>query len=431
MINASNYSHQTKIIIAAAGFLLISGACSKPKEEAGETAVPVQTVAAKREPIIRRIQAEAILYPQDQAGVIPKVSAPVLKFYVNRGDRVRKGQALAELENRDLVAAVDEAKANYDQAEANFRNTASTVPEEVAKAQSEVQSGKEVFDAAQKLYENRKSLFDQGALARKLVDEAQVAHAQARGQYDVAKKRLESLQKVSRDAQIKAAQAQMDAAKSRLKAVEAQLQYTSIISPIDGVVTDRPLYEGETAGSGTPLLTIMNLSYVIARANLSAGEIQYVKIGNSAAIKSSDSSIEAPGKVVVVSPALNPNSTTSEVWVKAANPGERMHPGAAVQASIDAETISDALVIPASAILPSAEGNADSVLVAGADSTAHRRQVAIGIKEGGKVQILSGLAEGDQVVIVGGYGVQDGAKIKIENEPAGKSEQPDESKTKK
>ena len=61
---------------------------------------------------------------------MPKISAPVSKFYVNRGDHVKKGQLLATLENRDLAAAVADAKGRYEQAAANYRNVSSaTVPE--------------------------------------------------------------------------------------------------------------------------------------------------------------------------------------------------------------------------------------------------------------------------------------------------------------
>src|SRR5207249_1995529 len=87
--------------------------------------------------------------------------------------------------NRDLAAAARESKGQYEQADANYKSTADvTIPEEVTKAQSELRSAKETLDAAQKLLENREKLFREGALARKQVDEAQVASAQARSQYE-------------------------------------------------------------------------------------------------------------------------------------------------------------------------------------------------------------------------------------------------------
>ncbi len=418
--------------VTAVGLLLLAGACSKPEEKEPEPVVPVQTVAVQRGEIQRLVRAPAILYPFDQAGVMPKISAPVRRFCVNRGDHVRKGQLLAELENRDLTAAAVEAKGNFDQAESNLKNvSAASVPDEVSRSRNEVQASQEALDAAQKVLESRKSLFEQGALPRKQLDEAQVAYVQARSQHDSALVHLESLQKVGKDEQIKAAQAQVESARGRLEGAQAQLEYSRITSPIDGVIADRPLYAGEIAGAGTPLLTVVDVSRVIARASVPVNDVHFCRAGQSATIISAEPQSELRGKVTVVSPSLDPNSTTAEVWVLSPNPGERLRPGSTVQVSILTETIPDAAVSPASALLPSAEGNAETVLVVGSDSVAHKRTVEIGIRQLDRVQVLKGIAPGDQVVTVGGLGVEDGTKVKVENKPAGKGEQLDESRPEK
>ncbi len=418
--------------VAAASILLLAAGCSKPEEKEPETVVPVQTAAVRKAPIQRIVRAQAILYPADQAAIMPKISAPVRKFYVNRGDHVHQGQLLAELENRDLTAAALEAKGNYDQAEANYHSTtAASLPEEVAKAHTDVQAAKETMDAAQKVFESRKGLFDQGALPRKQLDEAQVAYVQARSQYDVAARHLDGLVKVGKGAQTKAAQAQVDAALGRRQGADAQLEYSRINSPIAGVVTDRPLYAGEMATAGTPLVTVMDVSRVIARANIPVNQLSFLKAGNSATISTLDSSAAVQGKVTVVSPALDPNSTTAEVWVLALNPGERLRPGSTVQVDVLAENIRDAVVIPTSALLPAREGTGDTVLVVGSDSLAYMRSVDIGVRETDRVQVLKGLTPGEQVVTVGGFGVQDKTRVKVEKESPGKSEQNDEPKSKK
>ena len=402
----------TGITAATFALLIFAEACSKPEEKEPEPVVQVQTAAVERAPIRRLIQGQAILYPSDQATITPKISAPIRRFYVNRGDHVRKGQLLAELENRDLAAAAAEAKGNYDQAEANYRNTTvAALPDEVVKSQAEVQSDKESLDAVQKVYESRKKLFDEGALARKQLDEAQVSYVQAREQYEVARKHLQSLQQTGKEAQTRAAQAQVEAAKGHQEAAEAQLQYSKIYSPINGVVTDRPLYPGEMASSGTALLTVMDISKVIARASVPINELRYLRAGDSATIKAPEMFIEIPGKVTVVSPALDPNSTTAEVWVLAPNPGERLRPGSTVQVAIVAETIRDALVIPATAILPSQESAGELVLVAGTDSLAHERRIETGVREGDSVQVLKGLSAGEQVITNGGFGIQDKTRV--------------------
>ncbi len=323
----NHHAHSKSKSAAALGVLLLAAGCSQNEPTEAESEAPVQMALVERVPMQRIIRAQGILYPFDQASIMSKISAPVQTFYVNRGSHVRKGQLLAVLENRDLTAASLEAKGAVDQAEASYRSiTAATLPEEISKAQSDVQSTKEALDAAQKMYESRKELLQQGALPRRQVDEANVAYVQARSQYEVAVKHLETLEKVGRDADTRQAQAQWEAAKGRYQGTEAQLEYSRIYSPIDGVVTERPLYAGEMAGPGTPLLTVMDVSRVIARANVPAGQLSFLKVGNPATIIASDGAAELRGKVTVVSPALDPNSTTAEVWVEAPNPGRTSSP---------------------------------------------------------------------------------------------------------
>jgi len=394
-------------------------ACSKPKEAETESVAPVQVAEVKRDSIERIVAADGILYPLDQASVMPKISAPVKEFKIKRGDHVAKDQLLATLENRDLEAAVAEAKQLYEQAQAGQRNTTGAqLPEDATKARQDVTSTKEALDAAQKVYESRKQLFEQGALARRLVDEANVAYVQARSQYDVAAQHLEALNRVGQPEQTKGAQAQTDAAKARYDAALAQLSYSEIRSPIAGVIADRPLYAGEMAAAGSPLLTVVNVSRVIARANVPVSQAAALKVGDTGVIAQTEAGIQVNGRVTVVSPAVDPNSTTVEVWVEADNPGEKLKPGATVHVSILAETIPNAIVIPSAALLPSDEGGVQ-VMVVGPDSAAHEKKIETGAREPDKVQVLKGLEPGEKVITVGGVGLDDGAKVRIVAAPAG------------
>jgi len=394
--------------------LLVFAGCVKKEEKEAEPIVPVQVTAVRQDSIRRLVTTDAVLYPRNQASITPKISTPVRKFYVNRGDHVRESQVLAVLENRDLEAAALESKGQYEQAEANYQATSNaSIPDEVTKSQADVQASKQGLDAAQKLLESRQKLFQEGALARRQVDEAQVAYAQARSQYDTAQQHLNALQSVGKDAQIKGAAAQAQAAKAHFQGAQAQLGYTEIRSPMTGVITDRSVYEGEMASAGSPLLTVMDVSYVVARANVPQNQAAHLKVGDEATVTQTDSSQEVSGKVIVVSPAVDPNTTTVQVWIQMANPGEKLKPGATVHASIVAETLTNVVVVPAAALLPSAEGDTVAMVV-GADSMAHERKVEVGVREGDKAQILSGVKPGEKVVIAGGVGLEDGAKVRVE-----------------
>ncbi len=394
--------------------LVVAGCGSKPKASEAEkdAATPVEVATAERGPIERVVTAQAILYPVSQSAITPKLSAPISRILVNRGDHVRRGQLLAELEDRDLVAAANENKALYTQAEAQFATTTEAqLPEDMTKARADVESAKQQLDAAKKVFESRTALVKEGALAQKLADDAHVSLAQAQSQYDTAARHLEGLQNVSRTAQTRSAQSGVDAAKARFNSAEAQVGYSQIRSPIDGVVADRPVAAGEMASSGAAVITVIDISDIVARANVPVEEIGFLKVGQTATI--SAPGVELKGKVWVVSPAVDPSSTTIEVWVKARNPGERLKPGTTASVAIEAQQIKDAVIVPSPALLASDEGGSE-VMVVTPDSVAHETKVTTGARDGDKVQIVSGLKGGEKVVTVGGVGLADKAKVQVE-----------------
>jgi len=402
----------TKPLLLMIPALLLAG-CSKKEEAEVEAPAPVQVTAVQQDTIRRTVAGDGTLWARDQASVMPKIAAPVQRFLIRRGDHVRAGQLLAVLEARDLSATAAESRAQVAQADANLRATqAATVPDAVVKAQTDVDSARQAEEAAQRLLDNRKKLLEQGALARKLVDDAQVAWAQAHGNYLAAQEHLRTLQSVGKQEQIKTAEAQVEAARSHLQSTEAQLSYAEIHSPISGVIADRPLYPGEMASPGTPLLTVMDISKVVARVNVPQNQVSSIKVGDPAVITQADSSEQLEGKVTVVSPATDPATTTVQVWIEIDNPGARLKPGTSVHALIVTEAIKAAVVVPVAAILPGEEGGT-AVLAVTPDHIAHKRAVQVGVREGDKVQILNGVRPGEEVVVVGGIGLDDKAKVRI------------------
>jgi multidrug efflux pump subunit AcrA (membrane-fusion protein) len=405
--------------LCAACCLLGTG-CKGDKEEA--PVVTVQAATAAKGEISRVVSAEAVLFPIAQSAITPKINAPVKRFLVTRGQRVRQGQLLAELENRDLTAAAMDNQGSFAQAQAAYEtNVGATLPEETQKAELDVQTAQETLDAQQKLYSSREDLFKQGALPRKDLDQASVALAQAKSQYNIAKKHLDSLNAIGKQQALKSASGQLASAKGKLMGAEAQLSYSEIRSPIDGYITDRPLYPGEMASTTVPLLTVMDLSQIIAKAHVPQSDAMLLRKGDKAGITLAGLDKKVDGTVTLVSPALDPNSTTVEIWVTAANPGQELRPGMTAQLSITAQTVHEALMIPSAALL-NAAGDAAQVMVIDAHSMAQSRDVKTGIQNADAVQIVSGLKEGEQVVSQGAYGLPDKTKVKVEKPSAASGE---------
>jgi len=402
--------HLAQALIVGLLAAFMPACSSKEKEEQPE--VTIQAVQAERGKIEQVIRTEAILFPKDQAALTPKVNAPVRTFYVNRGSRVHQGQLLAVLENRDLAASVIDNQGTYEQAQAAYGiATSSGLPEEWQKAAYDLKAAKVGYDAQQKVYDSRKVLFDQGALPRKDYDQSAVALIQAKATYEIARNHMTALETAGKKDQLKAAKGQLSSAQGKFEGAAAQLSYSEIKSPIDGVVTERPLYPGETAPAGTPLVVVMDMSSVIAKAHIPQQDAAVLKPGDPATL-SGPGDVTVTGTVTLVSPAVDPNSTTVEVWVTAPNPEAALRPGTTVIAQITARTVNDAILIPVSALLKTPEGSI-TVMVVGNDNRAHQVNVEPGIRQGDHVQITKGLSGGEKVITAGAYGLPNETKVKI------------------
>ncbi len=424
----------TRVFFAASLCILaFSLGCSKEAADK-EPNVAVEIVPVEKKTIEHTVETDAVLFPLAQSAITPKINAPVQKFYVQRGSKVHQGELLATLENKDLAAAAQDTKGSYDQAQAVYATTTgASLPEELQKAELDTNAAKQEMDAQEKVYKSRQDLFEQGALPRKELDQGLVDYTTARNQYEMARKHLEALQKFGNAQGIKGAEGQLESAKGKYLGAEALLSYSEIRSPIDGVVTDRPLYPGEMASAGTALLTVMDISRVVARAHIPQREVASLKLGDAASIVVPGLPLgdakPYEGKITVISPALDPNSTTVEVWAEFKNPEQRLKPGTSVQLSMVARSIPDAVIIPADSILTAPDGTT-SVMLVGADSRAHQKNVTVGIKQGDDVQILDGLKDGDKVVGAGAYGLPDDARIQAAS-PDAKKDAGDKTKNEK
>jgi HlyD family secretion protein len=414
------FEKRAELVIALSALallLLISSGCGG-KEQEKEPVATVQTTPAQKAAISQTVTTQAVVFPIQQATVAPKITSTITEFYVNRGSHVKQGDILAKLENRDLEAAEESTRGDLEQADASYTLTINSgLPQQIQKAQGDAAGAKAALDAAQKVYDSRKTLFEQGAIPRRDLDSAQVALVQAQATNEQAQKQLFDLQRLGKEQAQKAALGSKQSAEGKHSAAAAQLSYSIIKSPIAGVVTDRPLYVGDLATANQPILTVMNTSRLIAKSHIPQAEAAALRVGNSAEIKVQGLDDPVSARVTLVSPALDPGSTTIEVWVEAKEPDPALKPGETVEVSMIAKTAKDAVVVPAGAVFKSAEGD-DYVLVAGADEKAHQKKVQLGIRTKEQAQVVNGVNPGDPVITAGGYALPDGTKIKIEQPEA-------------
>jgi multidrug efflux pump subunit AcrA (membrane-fusion protein) len=421
-------SHRALVSLTLLASACLACGCHKA-EESPTPEVAVQTAVPKLGSISAIIHADAILSPLAQAAIAPRVTSPVKKFLVQRGSHVKAGQLLAVLENSDLSAAQLDNQGAYTSAQSAYDiATQATLPEDYTKAQLDLAQAKANLDLNQSIVTARTQLLAQGAIPGRDLDTAKAALIQAQSTYDIARQHLESVQKTSNQASLQSAKGQLESAKGKLLGAQAQLSYTEIRSPIDGYVTDRPLFAGETAAAGTPVITVMDTSALIAKVHIPQVEAQRLALGGEASLTIPGVDDPVTAKITLISPALDAVSTTVEVWLRVENKKNALKAGTSVQASITGKTVDNALLIPTEAVQSAtgSEGNGKFVLVMASDGTAHKHPVTLGIQTPEQVQIFSGLSTKDTVITTGAYGLDEGTKVKVG--PAGGDKDDDAAK---
>jgi multidrug efflux pump subunit AcrA (membrane-fusion protein) len=157
-------------------------------------------------------------------------------------------------------------------------------------------------------------------------------------------------------------------------------------------------------------------------------QAQQLKIDSPATLTVPGIADPVAAKVSLISPALDPGSTTVEVWLRVENAKGTLKAGTPVHASITGRTIANALTVPVEALQTSADGASKFVMVIAPDSTAHKKTVTLGIQNAAGAQILSGVTAADMVISTGAYGLDENTKVKIGTDPSAKSD--DDSKGK-
>lgn len=398
--------------LAGVACAMVWGCKSKPDDSSADVAVSVEVAHPTVGKIAEEIAADAVLAPMAEAALEPRISAPIRAEYVQRGAHVRRGQLLLTLEDRDLQGNAMDSQGGLTQAQAAYATaTRATIPEDVQKAKLDVDQTKAALDVAARTAKERERLLEEGAIAARDTQTAIAAEVQAQAAYDEAVKHLQSVSNTTSAANTAAAEGQLTSAKGRLMNAQAQVSYANLRSPIDGVVTDRPLFPGETAAAGTAVITVMDTSSLLAKMHLSQAAAQQLRVGGAAEISVPGATAPVSATVSMISPALDPGSTTVEVWLKVPNADGRYKVGTPVHATMHGYTVPNALLVPTSAILPSEEGGGTFVMVEGSDGAAHRRAVSVGIRTETMVQITSGLSTSDNVITQGSYGLDEGTKV--------------------
>jgi HlyD family secretion protein len=360
---------------------------------------PTKLAKVEKGDLAKSVVATGKVTPITKVEVKSKASGIVKNLAVDYGDRVKKGQLLAQLDKVEIEAQVAQSKAALEAAEANL--TSSQADYERAKVDAE---GPDV-PPLKRAYDRAIGMAKDGVVSQSALDDAEKNYTMAVNKQNVAKAQATVLK-----AKIAQSQATVEQDQANLKQLEEQLSYTDIVSPIDGIVLSRDVEMGDAVSSilvlgssATLVMTLGDTSEVYVKGKVDESDIGKVYLGQRARIKVEsfkDKTFE--GKVTKISPmgVEKDNVTTFEVRVSIQNPGGELKAEMTANAEIILDEHKNVLQIPEGALMYDKDKKA-SVEIPDPHGKDGKKKIAvnIGISNGAKTEVLSGLKEGDEVVL--------------------------------
>jgi HlyD family secretion protein len=392
--------------------------CAAKEEAEPALVADVKTVRAEQGDVRLSVSGPATIYPRQQANVASRLTVPIQRILAHKGDHVKAGQILAELDDSDLIAQRDEAAAAAVDAEASMKKVVSgTLPGDVERARGDVTTAEATLNQAQKLYDRRSKLFSEGAIPNRDLLNAETELSQAKVAHNVAKKSLDLLLNQSQEQDVRIARSQFEQANARLSLLNAQLQFTKIQCPFDGIVTEQFMYAGDMAKPDAPIFSVIDLSVAVARIQVPESQAASVRTGQECVFIPGDTpELRYAGKASVVSRAVDPARRTVEVWCEIPHQDAGLRSGVFGDARIFTGTMPKSILVPLPAVQFVEGTNRGSVMVVDAKDEAHVREVETGANFDGKVQIVKGLNPGEQCIVEGGYGLPEGTKVRPQEE---------------
>jgi HlyD family secretion protein len=399
---AANKKKRRKLIIwgsvVAVLVLLIAGGVFAATR-GGTKIDPTKLAKVEKGDLAKSVVATGKVTPITKVEVKSKASGIVKKLLVDYGDRVKKGQLLAQLDKVEIEAQVAQSRAALDAAEANL--SSSEADFQRAKVDAE---GPDV-PLLKRSYDRAIGMAKDGVVSASALDDADRSYVMALNKQNVAKAQVTVLK-----AKIAQSRAQVAEDQANLKQLDEQLSYTDIVSPIDGIVLSRDVEMGDAVSSilvlgssATLVMTLGDTSEVYVKGKVDESDIGKVYLGQPARIKvESFKDKTFYGKVTKISPmgVEKDNVTTFEVRVSIQNPGGELKAEMTANAEIILEEHKNVLQIPEGAIIYDKDKKS-SVDVPDPKAKDGERKVAvnIGISNGAKTEVLSGLKEGEEVVL--------------------------------
>ena len=396
------FPHAKRALAVICGSVLLLAGCQHKPEVAADQPVPVRLQLPNHVQQPVSVAVSGSVEGNITALTAFQVGGRVAHVYVEEGQRVAKGQLLADLDATDYRNGFDAASGEADAASAtNAKAKAGLRHQELEQARID-------FERTQDEYQRLKYLYDHQSLPANDFHKIEAAFLASQQRYDMAQSGTRVEDKQAASAQLSAATAQMQEAKKRL--ADCQLR-----APISGFIGMRQIEVGNTVAPGVPVFSVVDLDPVKVRVGIPEAEVGKVREGLRAevSIPSLDGQ-RFDGRVEAIAAASDPASRTYVSKIVVPNPKHQLRAGMVSEAHLISDAQVNAITVPGSAIVRDARGVTQVYILAPGQNRVYARRVEVGSMIGNEVAIQTGLNGNEQVVVDGQQNVREGSIVKIE-----------------
>jgi RND family efflux transporter MFP subunit len=350
---------------------------SAPAREVSVTPVTERAVP-------RMVTATGTLAAEDQVTLSAKVAGRVETIDVDLGTRVRRGQAIAKLDQTDFKLRIGQAEAALQQARARLGLTPSGKDEQVEPEKTAiVRQARAVLDEARLTRDRSVKLLEQQLIARAQLDTAEANLQVAEGRYQDAMEEVRNRQAV------------LAQRRSEVELARQQLTDTVVLAPVDGAVSQRLTSPGEYLAAGAAMATLVRIHPLRLRVSVPEREAAAVRAGQVVRLTIDGDPMVYSGRVVRLAPIVQELNRTLAVEAEIPNERGALRAGSFARAEIVTDAAQPIVTVPASSLVVFA--GVEKVLVVRSGKTAEVR-VQTGRRLGENIEILEGLKRGEQVV---------------------------------
>lgn len=366
--------------------------------------VPVAKV--ERKGLVQKVVMSGRVMAPARINLGTLLTGTAAEVLAEEGQAVKAGELLVRMDDRELRAAVAQAKAGVEQASAKLGQLRSVG---ARMASESLRQAKVALEQAQKKKERVEALSVAGSASRAELDDAHSALELAQSRLVSADAQAQSMGSGGSDYRLAAAS--VSQAQAALEAAEARLSQARILAPVDAVVLSRKVEPGDAVGPGRVLLVLARTGATYLSAQPDEKNLALLVPGQTALASTEAFPAESfAAKISTVAPSIDAERGTVEVKLTVPEPPPYLRPDMTVSIEVEVARVADALVIPSEAVRELPTRSPWVMLLKG--ELTERREISVGIIGDGRVEVKSGLKEGDEVVPVTPFPVSAGQKVR-------------------